>query len=196
MYQLILSSNNRHKVDEIKQILSGVSLQVCGYSEVFDQEIQIVEDGQTFEENAIKKVQSFPQCEEALIMGDDSGLEVDALDGRPGIFSARYAGEGASSTQLCQKILSELEGIQNRQAQFVCVLAIRFPDSRIETITGLVRGHISYEMKGKNGFGYDPIFIPEQHQLSFAQMTADAKHALSHRGRALIGARQILESYL
>ncbi len=192
MNQLLLATNNPGKVKEISEMLSGSSLNVASYKDFINETIDVIEDGLTFEENAIKKVQAFPQLESVGYLSDDSGLEVDALDGRPGIYSARYAGEGATSDQLCHKILSELYGAGDRSARFVCVMALRLPDGSVQTVRGEVEGRIAYDMQGDQGFGYDPIFIPEDLDCTFADMSLEQKHEYSHRGRALNLIRNIL----
>ena len=193
MDTLIIGSNNPYKIQEIIALLDGVPLTVVGYKDVFVNEIDVVEDGITFEENAVKKVTVFPELESVIYLADDSGLSVEALGGRPGVYSARYAGEGASSEQLCYKLLKEMYGVGDRSAQFTCVVALRFPGNRIELVKGVVRGHISHEIYGENGFGYDPIFMPEDYDITFAEMSSEDKHALSHRGRALAQVRPLLQ---
>ena len=183
--KLLVSTHNQGKLREIKQVLADTPLSVHGYRDFISYNIDVIEDGLTFEANAIKKAMAIPYLEESLILADDSGLEVDSLEGRPGIYSARYAGEGASSEQLCRKILLELEGVEARGAQFTCVMALRFSDGRCETVKGIVRGSIALQMTGQDGFGYDPIFVPEGFSVSFAEMSASEKNELSHRRRAL-----------
>ncbi len=188
--RVVVASGNAHKVTEIQSILGD--LQVCRFDDVFGYPHDAVEDGLTFEANAIKKIDFLPLLPDTIYLSDDSGIEVDALNGAPGIYSARYAGEGATSTQMCTKILSAIAGEPNRQAQFRCVIALRFPDGRIETIDGVVAGVLDHEMRGGDGFGYDPIFIPDGYTQTFGEMSAKLKNELSHRGRALRLAAQKL----
>ena len=192
MRTLAIASNNQGKIDEIKAIFSDLPLTVCSYLDILIDPIDVLEDGLTFEANAIKKVQAYPRLDSVIYLSDDSGLEVDALDGRPGIYSARYAGENATNDERCHKLLSELYGVGDRSARFVSVVALRFPDGRIETVRGEVEGHISHTMEGDRGFGYDPIFIPEEYETTFGEMDPAEKHDLSHRGKALEKARFIL----
>lgn len=182
--KLIIFTNNQHKVHEIKAILS-LDIPILSYKEVYDYDVDVVEDGTTFEENAILKVNALPNHPNHIYLAEDSGIEVDYLDGAPGIYSARYAGANASREDLCSKLLKECYGAGNREAQYQAVMALRFPDDSVITFSGICRGHLSHEMIGDGGFGYDPIFIPEYHDQTFAQMTTNEKHALSHRFYAL-----------
>ncbi len=181
--RVVVASGNAHKVAEIQSILGD--LPVCRFDDVFGYPHDAVEDGLTFEANAIKKIDFLPLFPDTIYLSDDSGLEVEALNGAPGIYSARFAGAGATSSQMCTKILSAIAGESNRQARFRCVIALRFPDGRIDTISGGVDGVLSHEMRGGDGFGYDPIFIPDGYTQTFAEMSSKLKHELSHRGRAL-----------
>jgi non-canonical purine NTP pyrophosphatase (RdgB/HAM1 family) len=181
---VVVASGNAHKVAEI-QALTGDIMRVHRFDDVFGYAHTAVEDGLTFEANAIKKIDFLPLVSERVYLSDDSGLEVDALDGRPGIYSARYAGEAATSLQRCEALLSELDGVTQRQARFRCVIALRFPDGRVETVNGVVEGHITSDIRGADGFGYDPIFIPDGYLETFAEMSPALKNKLSHRGQAL-----------
>ncbi len=195
-FRLLIATNNQGKLIEMKQIMADLPLEVCGYRDVIDHDIDVVEDGDTFEANAIKKAMAYPDLEGTVILADDSGLEVDCLDGRPGIYSARYAGVGASRETMCSTILGEIEDVEDRGAQFVSVMAVRFPDGSCETVRGIVRGSISDTMRGSDGFGYDPIFIPEGVEQTFAEMPSSQKNELSHRRRALEQVRDLLLSRL
>jgi len=193
--KIVIASNNQHKIKEIAEIMTEFPITVCGYQSVLPP-MEVEEDGTTFEENAMKKVQVFLDYNEYIYIGDDSGLEVKALNDAPGIYSARYAGEHASYTQLCEKLLHEMDGISDRRAQFRCVIAIRFPHNHYEVVEGLVTGQITKEMRGSQGFGYDPVFIPEGFTKTFAEMSADQKNKLSHRYRAMMKVKSKVEKFL
>ena len=197
--KLILFTNNAHKVTEVQQILDLESLPVIPYTQIFNKTIEVVEDGDTFKENAIIKVNALPPHPDHIYLAEDSGIEVAHLNGAPGIHSARYAGPNATKQEMCQKLLQDCYGAGDRSAQYQAVMALRFPDNNmglLQTVSGIVKGHLSYEMAGDGGFGYDPIFIPEDHEKTFAQMPAAQKHALSHRYHALEQVRIILNNYL
>ena len=191
---LIIMTNNAHKIKEIKEILDLDGLKIVSYRDVFKDPIDVVEDGVTFEENAIKKVTALPHVPGGIILSEDSGIEVDHLNGAPGIYSARYAGENATCQEMCRKLLKDCYGAGNRDAQYQAVIAIRFPDGNIETVSGIVRGYLTHEMSGEEGFGYDTIFVPEGYDITFADMPASKKNKLSHRYHALIQVKALLES--
>ena len=159
---------------------------------MFRDPVEVLEDGDTFEENAIKKVNALPDHPNYIYLAEDSGIEVDHLDGAPGIYSARYAGPNATREDMCYKLLQACYGAGNRDAQYQAVMALRFPDRTIETFTGIVRGSLAHEMIGDGGFGYDPIFIPEDYDVTFAQMTEADKNELSHRFHALSQVKDFL----
>ena len=195
-YTLAIMSNNAGKLAEIRAYFSDSSLNVVPYTDLFDNVIEVVEDGVTFEENAVKKAQACPSLPNTVYLADDSGLEVEALNGAPGVYSARYAGPNPTTETLCNKILSELSGQTNRRARFCSTIAIRYPDGIIDVVKGIVNGTIITHMVGTQGFGYDPIFTPDGFDLTFAQMDETAKNAISHRGRALALAKQHLNTFL
>ena len=160
--------------------------------------IEIIEDGVTFEENARKKAEIVCERTGYICMGEDTGLEVDALNGQPGIFSARFAGENVTYEQNMQKLLKLLQDVKkpNRFARFRCVCAIAFPKSlnRVtETFDGICEGQIIEEPRGKVGFGYDPVFVPDEYEQTFAELPAQVKNKISHRARALEKVRKYLE---
>ncbi len=185
--KLIIASNNAHKIYEIKQILSGkfeeiLSLQEAGVCH------ETIEDGKTFMENALKKAREISEISGMAALADDSGLCVDALDGAPGIFSARYAGEDDPKIRDGENIkllLKNLEGKTGRNAHFTCAVAIVYPDGREVIAEGYMRGSIIDTPMGNAGFGYDPIFVPDGEKMTVAEMTDDEKNSISHRGRAL-----------
>lgn len=185
--KLVVASRNAHKVQEIKAILSGApNLEIValdGYSVP-----EIVEDKDTFLGNAVKKAVETARYIQETVLADDSGLSVDALNGAPGVYSARYAGEGATSQQLCEKLLQELKDVPaaQRTARFSTVLAIANPQGKmLHTAEGLCAGLITEEMRGANGFGYDPVFFYPPLNKTFAELTPEEKNLHSHRNKAL-----------
>lgn len=183
--KLIIATNNQGKVREIKQMLEPlgyepVSLKDAGI------DIEVVEDGDTFEENAHIKAKAVYDICHCPVVADDSGLEVDFLDGAPGIYSARYAGEGASDEQRIQKILDELDGVDEsmRTARFVCAMYCILDDETEYSVRGTMEGFIGTEPLGENGFGYDPIFMVDE-DTSVAMLPAEEKNRISHRANAL-----------
>ncbi len=182
--KLLLMTQNKHKVRECAQIL-GSDVSLKSVSEVFDTRLSVLEDGTTFEENATKKVMAYPKLSDWIYVAEDSGLLVSALDGAPGVQSARYAGEGASSEACCEKLLLNLEGVKDRSASFIAVMAVRFSDTDVRYVTGHVSGEIATDFSGASGFGYDPIFIPAGFDQSFASLGEGVKNDISHRSQAL-----------
>lgn len=190
--KIIIATHNKHKLEEMSRILSPM-----GYEVVTDRDIGIEltdaeENGETFLDNARIKAES--GCRESGLpcIADDSGLCVDALDGAPGVFSARYSGVHGDDEGNNKKLLSELSGVptEKRTAHFACAICVSFPDGSEVTATGKCEGYIGYEKKGTNGFGYDPLFMVGDRSL--AQMTAEEKDAISHRGNALKELQKIL----
>lgn len=179
--ELIFGTHNDNKVKEINSLLpSGYiikSLTDLGYN------TEIEESGTTLEENALIKAKTIFNTFKKNCFADDSGLEVFALGGKPGVYSARYAGNHKNAEDNTDKILHELKGINDRQAQFRTVIALIFEGSEY-LFEGIIKGKISTMPLGRNGFGYDPIFIPEKHQLTFAQLKLNEKNKISHRSRA------------
>ncbi|MDR2431156.1 MAG: RdgB/HAM1 family non-canonical purine NTP pyrophosphatase [Candidatus Margulisbacteria bacterium] len=185
--KLVIASRNKHKVAEIQTLLAGAPgltvVSLDGYAVP-----QIVEDRDAFLGNALKKAVETAGYIKETVLADDSGLSVDALNGAPGVYSARYAGDGASSARLCAKLLRELEGIPaaRRTARFTAALAVAAPDGRVlHTAEGIVEGVIASEIRGVNGFGYDPVFYYPPLKKTFAEMSPAEKNLHSHRYRAL-----------
>ena len=182
--KVILASNNKHKLDEIKKILTPLGYDVVSQAEA-GVDIDVEETGTTFEENAALKAQAVYDLTGTAVTSDDSGLEVDYLNGAPGVYSHRYAGENATDADRCAKLLSEMNGVETakRTARFVCVLC--FIDDKGEklVIRGTVEGIIGTEPKGENGFGYDPVFM--YGDRSFAELSSEEKNTVSHRADAL-----------
>jgi len=195
-YTVVLFTNNQHKVEEIQTMLSLPEIPVVPYRQLFKGPINVVEDGETFEENAILKVNALPNRPHVIYLAEDSGIEVAHLNGGPGIYSARYAGKHATGHDMCHKLLRECYGAGNRDAQYRAVMALRFPNGTVETHTGIVRGSLAHEMAGSNGFGYDPVFIPEDNDITFGEMAPEVKHSKSHRYHALIKVKQSITNFL
>lgn len=180
MKELILASNNAHKVEEIKSILDDykiLTLKDIGYYE------DIIEDGTTFEENALIKARTIAKYSGKVAIADDSGLSVALLDGRPGVYSARYSKEQTDEKNI-EKVLSELNG-EKSEAKFVSVIALVRPDGSEITFRGECHGEIIFEKRGNNGFGYDPIFYVPSLERTFAELTPEQKNSISHRKESL-----------
>lgn len=200
--KIVFATGNAGKMKEINMILADLGLPVVSMKEA-QVDIEIEENGTTFEENAMIKASTIAQelqrrNESALVLADDSGLEVDYLNKEPGIYSARYMGEDTSYTIKNANIISRLEGVEDekRTARFACAIALVFPDGTSFTTRGTIEGRIGYEEKGENGFGYDPIFyLPEYHCYS-AELAPEEKNKISHRGKALEQAKGIIRKYL
>lgn len=182
--KLLIATRNRHKIEEIRAILCVPGLELVGADEVPGVP-EVEEDAPTFEGNAIKKARTLAHASGCWTLADDSGLEVDALGGAPGVYSARYAGPDASTPANNARLLRELAGVTDRRARFRCVLALCAPDARVWTVEGRCEGSIREEPRGAGGFGYDPLFVPEGHEQSFAELAPGVKNQLSHRGLAL-----------
>lgn len=191
--KIILATGNPHKAIEIHDMLDGAYEVLTMADASID--VKIIEDGATFEENALIKVRAIqPYVKEAdvILMADDSGLCVDVLAGAPGIFSARYAGEHVTYADNNRKLLKVLAGVpaEKRGAQFVCAVALIFPDGEKWTGRGIVEGRIAASLQGDGGFGYDPLFIAKESGRAYAQMSEAEKNAISHRARAMALAKE------
>jgi XTP/dITP diphosphohydrolase len=187
--KILIASRNAHKIQEIREIfdLPGVEwVSTAEFPELHD----VVEDGDTFEANAIKKATELALATGLWALADDSGLEVVALGNAPGVYSARYAGEPCNHANNNAKLLRELEGVADRSARFRCVAALSDPSGRVDTVSGSCPGHIIDALRGAQGFGYDPLFVPEGHERTFAEMGNEEKNQLSHRGRAMTRAKE------
>lgn len=195
--ELVIATRNSKKIGEITRILEGLPVRLFTLAD-FPGCPEVVEDADSFEGNALKKAKAVAEYAQKPALSDDSGLEVYILNNAPGVFSARYAGEHADDRKNVDRLLSELSGVEDgmRRARFVCCIALAFPEGRVETFVGTVEGRIGREMKGVSGFGYDPVFYPEGHGRTFAEMSPREKDALSHRGRALEKLREYLLSVL
>ncbi len=197
MPRLLLGTNNAGKSVELRRILDG-----CGWELVTPADIglqlEVEESGSTYEENAIAKAVQYSHASGLVALADDSGLEVDALDERPGVQSARYAGPNATDGERVQKLLEEVREVpdQARSARFRAVIAIAAPGGRVETVEGVAEGRIARAPRGTNGFGYDPVFLLPERSLTMAELPSQEKDAVSHRGIAARKARAVLERWL
>lgn len=187
MKRTVIASKNKHKLEEIKAILKDFPLEIKAMDEVGLDDLEVVEDGETFEENSMKKAVEVMQASGSIAIADDSGLEVEAIDNQPGVYSARFSGEDATDKKNNEKLLDMLKEIplEKRQGKFVSVISVAFPDGRKISVRGECPGIIGFEEKGENGFGYDPLFIVPEYNKTFAELQPDEKNRISHRARAL-----------
>jgi XTP/dITP diphosphohydrolase len=191
---LVIATLNKGKLQELRQLLAELPF-VISDLEGFSSIQAIPEVGKTFLENASLKASGYAKHTGRLTLADDSGLEVEALSGAPGVLSARYAHEGASDAERITKLLTEISHCANRRARFVSVIAIASEDGKVINLsTGICEGQIAEAPRGNNGFGYDPVFIPEGFGQTFAELPAEVKNRISHRARALSGATKFLRS--
>ena len=204
MDTIIFATGNKNKMIEIRMILADLGCKILSQKEAGIQ-ADVVENGQTFEENALIKAttiadiaRKMPEYKNAVVLADDSGLEIDALNKEPGIYSARYMGEDTSYDIKNQALIDRLEGVpdEKRTARFVCAIAAALPDGSTEVVRGTMEGRIGYEITGENGFGYDPIFYLPQFGCSSAELEPENKNELSHRGEGLRKMRKVLEEKL
>ncbi len=187
--KLLIASRNPHKLVEIRAIFNLPSVEIVGAHEI-EGLPEVVEDGRTFQANAVKKAVSLAMRTKLWTLADDSGLEVEALNGEPGVYSARFAGDPADYVANNAKLLRLLAQQPNRAARFVCVVALSSPSGRAQIVEGICQGRILHEGRGEQGFGYDPLFVPDDYDLTFAQMDAGLKNKISHRAKALARAMQ------
>jgi XTP/dITP diphosphohydrolase len=194
---LVIATSNQHKLKEFKAILKGFPLTILSLKD-FPDIPAVVEDGKSFYENALKKALTVARHTDKITVADDSGIEVDALDGKPGVYSARFAGEDATDEANNTKLLKELEGVSSdkRGACFTCVLVIAQPDGETAFVEGACRGTIIHEARGEYGFGYDPLFLVPEYDKTFSEITPEEKNKISHRARALEKLLKILPRYL
>lgn len=204
MEKIIFATGNAHKMIEIRMILEDLGMEILSQKEA-GITADVVEDGKTFEENALIKATkiaevaaNMPKYKNAVVLADDSGLEIDYLNKEPGIYSARYMGEDTSYDIKNQNLIDRLDGVldEKRTARFVCAIAAAFPDGSSEVVRGTMEGIIGYEIAGENGFGYDPIFYLPEYGCTSAQLAPEKKNELSHRGEGLRKMRKILEKKL
>ncbi|MCM1441336.1 MAG: XTP/dITP diphosphatase [Roseburia sp.] len=183
--RLVFATGNQGKVNEFRQML-GEAYEILSMKDL-DVDVEIVEDGRTFEENAIIKARTVMEATGEMVLADDSGFEVDCLNREPGIYSARYMGEDTPYSVKNAELLRRCEGVpdERRGARFVCVIACAYPDGTVDTATGVIEGRIAYEPRGENGFGYDPIFYLPERGCTTGELLPEEKNAISHRGIAV-----------
>ncbi len=195
--KLLIATHNEGKKAEYSHLLAGLGFELTSLSEL-DLRSSVREDGTTYTENALLKARVYAAAAGLLTLADDSGLEVEALGGAPGVHSARYAGRGTSDEERCRLLLANMAEIPDdlRAAQFRCVIALAWPDGRTEISEGTCKGRITHEPRGENGFGYDPVFYVPEHDCTMAELPAEVKNRIGHRARAAAGAREILKRAL
>lgn len=186
MKKIIFATGNEGKMREIREILADLDAEVLSLKDA-GIKADVVEDGKTFEENAVIKAKAICEMTGEIVLADDSGLEIDYLNKEPGIYSARYMGEDTSYHIKNANLIERLNGVpdEQRTARFVCVIAAAFPDGTVKTARGTIEGIIGYEEKGENGFGYDPIFYLPEYGCTSAEISMEEKNKISHRGKAL-----------
>ena len=192
--KIIFATGNKNKMREIRDILSDLGMEILSMKEAgIDKEIN--EDGKTFEENALIKARAVAEDTDAVVLADDSGLEIDYLNKEPGIYSARYLGEDTSYEIKNQALLDRLSGVkkEDRTARFVCAIAAVLPDKREFVVRETIGGYIGEKPAGTNGFGYDPIFYVDEYGCSTAELSEEKKNEVSHRGKALRAMREVLK---
>ena len=196
--KLVLSTGNKNKVHEIKEILKDLPIEVVSKDDVDLGHIDVVEDGISLSENSIKKAKVLSEYTNYMVMADDSGLFVDALNGEPGIYSNRYAGQEGNDKANNIKLLNALKDIElkERTAKFITVIALVTEDKEIITMSGEVLGTIGFENIGYNGFGYDPLFVPKGYDKTFAELGEDIKNNISHRAKALEEMKKVITKLL
>lgn len=187
MERVIMASGNKKKIAELGAILKGFGMEVVTKDDAGFGDIDPIEDGETYEENSMKKAREIMEASGAITLADDSGLEVEYLDGAPGVHSARFAGDDCDYDANNQKLLKLLDGVpmEKRKAKFITVITMLFPDGREIIARGECPGVIAEGLLGSGGFGYDPVFIPDGHTESFAELGTDVKNQISHRARAI-----------
>jgi XTP/dITP diphosphohydrolase len=193
--KLVIATRNPHKLEEIHAIFNFQGLEVCSAFD-FPEIPDVVEDGDTLEANAVKKAVEICRATGLPALADDSGLEVEVLNGEPGVYSARWSGEGCTYADNNLKLLRELDGKENRRAQFRTVIALALPGEKPLTVEGSVQGRIIEELRGDQGFGYDPLFMPDGYNQTFAELPAEVKNKISHRARALNAASNVWKHFL
>ncbi len=191
--KIVVATRNKKKLEELKRLMKDIDIELLSLED-FPQTEEVVEDGKTFEDNAIKKALQIAKATGLPAIADDSGLVVDSLAGAPGVYSARYAGEPADDKKNIERLLREMASIpeHKRQAHFICVIALATPEGELKTFTGRVDGIITKEPRGEGGFGYDPVFQPEGLNRTFAEISGEEKDSMSHRMKAI----KLLKEYL
>lgn len=194
MKKIIFATGNKDKMREIREIMADMEVEILSMKEA-GIVVDVVEDGETFEENALIKAKAIAEYTDAIVLADDSGLEIDYLDKAPGVYSARFMGEDTSYDIKNQALIDKLDGVpkEERTARFVCAIAAVLPNKESLVVREAMEGYIGYEIAGENGFGYDPIFYLDEFGCSSAALSREQKNAISHRGKALRAMKEILE---
>jgi len=197
MKEVLIATNSLGKAKDFETLFKPLGIKVLTLNDIKD-DIDVEETGVTFEENAILKAETVATLLGKMVIADDSGLEIDALGGEPGVYSARYAGPGKSDEENIDKVLTKLKSVvkEQRTARFRCVLAISAPGVETKTFSGSCEGQIAFERIGENGFGYDPIFFVPEKERTMAELTAEEKSAISHRGAALVKLQAELAQFM
>lgn len=192
---IVAATKNRHKIQEIEAITQEFGMTIISRDEAGVPDIEINEDGETFEENSYKKAFEIMKLCNNITIADDSGLEVDCLDGAPGVYSARFAGKDGDDEANNRKLAELIKDVpyEQRTGRFVSVITMVFPDGETISARGEVEGHLIAEERGKSGFGYDPMFIPEGYDMTFGELGSEIKNSISHRSRALAKLRELLD---
>lgn len=193
LQDVIVATNNQGKISEIQHILKHAACRILPISQI-DPSFSVIEDGMSYAENAIKKARHASSLTGKIAIADDSGLEVDALGGAPGIYSARFGGEALPFPEKIALLLQQLQGVEQRTARFRCVIAVAFPDVTAETCEGACEGLIACEPRGTYGFGFDPIFWLPEYEKTMAELAPNIKNTISHRGKALRQLPRVLGS--
>lgn len=195
MRKIVFATGNKDKMREIREIMADVDVEVVSMKEA-EISVDVVEDGTTFEENALIKARAIAEFTDAIVLADDSGLEIDYLDKAPGVYSARFMGEDTSYVIKNQALIDKLDGVEKekRTARFVCAIAAVLPDKSELVVRETMEGYIGDHAEGENGFGYDPIFFLDEFGCSSAALTREQKNEISHRGKALRAVKDILIS--
>jgi len=193
MYNLVIATRNKKKLTEIREILSDLNVNIMSIED-FPDAPDVLEDGKTFEDNARKKAVQIAQFTNYLTLADDSGLEIDYLQGQPGVYSSRFAGENATDSDRNMKVLGLMKNVSpdDRKARFRCAIAIARPDGYNEVVIGMCQGQIALEPRGNQGFGYDPIFVMPEYGKTYAELGLEKKNQISHRALALKKAREVI----
>lgn len=193
--EIVLATRNRHKVEELAALLGDLGIRIRTLAD-FPHAPEVEEDGATCEANSIKKASEIARATGLTAVADDTGLEVDALDGRPGVYAARYAGEHATYEDNCRKLIQELEGVpqERRTARFITVAAIAIPGESVRVTQGVLTGYIAEKASGSKGFGYDPLFYVPELKATLAEISAEQKNRISHRAKAFLQAKELLRA--
>ena len=192
---IVAATKNRHKIQDIEAITQEFGMSIISRDEAGVPDIEINEDGETFEENSYKKAFEIMKLCNNITIADDSGLEVDCLDGAPGVYSARFAGKDGDDDANNRKLTELIKDVpyEQRTGRFVSVITMVFPDGETISARGEVEGHLLTEKRGTSGFGYDPLFVPEGYDRTFGELGPEIKNSISHRSRALARLRELLD---